>query len=947
VENLKLYEANPDPSQPGTPIHRDFSELDDDGNPIWVEASQFTDDLSAVKAVAIDCTWADEAHTKKFHLDSGETLTTYINMRAPSLEEAVEEGYFKEDAHAYNNASEMTTLIDDVSGFAQENFSVTSDYTKVGLEPYEIHVFKVWDDDDDRDGYRPESITIVLYANNQATENTLVLDERNGWEGTFEDLAYADPNGDKIIYSIKEVPVPDHYRVGIAATDITMTNFVVTNKHTPETVNKEGQKIWSGDEEMYRPAYITVRLYKSVYPYETETLYKTITVRPNVQGYWGYYFEDLPKNEKGKEIHYRIEEKQEGQVLSYITTYDDGNIINTWHPYGDLTVEKELLDATKAASEKTFTFNFYFTDPADGLPVMAKYNYDIIDLNTGVATPSGQVEYGSQVTIRADQKIYVHDIDQYVDYEVTEENTPGFTLTKATGNAGVIKPNETAEAIFKNRYESETSLYLKARKRLENHELLKYQFHFEVYRDKVAPENLIRTASSGDQDQIVPHDDGTVQYSSASVLFGAIRFSHLDDGCEYTFVIKEKIPDDADDQNKYKGYTYDPTEYTVRIRVEDNGDGTMTIKYLDENGQEIDPPATADFNEDFRFNNIYEAEGKVQLRVWKDLQGRKIKAGEFSFEMLNSKGESMLDEDGNPIIASNDENGVVTFPEIKYDQSDIGKTYYYAFREIPGSDDTVIYTDAVFGYQVVVSDNGDGTLSTVTDKATPAITKDEAGTILSIDWDNWTTEGAELPVFVNPMEPGNLSVTKLISEDSEDYDPSQKFHFFVQLIGEDIPDGEWEYELTQVGQSGPAPVNPGSDEPGQDAPDPADSGNEEEAEDEAIEEDEDDEDLDDANGFGTIMDKVSSFFGMNVYGETGGTYAGVDWTITEDGTLILGNGDSQTYSGTSTAPVWTEYADDILKVETSGTIVIGQTASYMFSGLTKATSIDLSGFITT
>ena len=156
VENLQLYKPHPDPSKPGTPMHRDFGELDEEGNPIWFEASQYTGDLSEVKAVAIDCTWKDPEHTQKFHLNDGETITVYINMIAPGLEEAQEYlkqiGVWGNSAQAYNNAYEMTTLIDDVSGSAQENFSVASDYTKVGLQPYNISVRKVWNDDNDRDG---------------------------------------------------------------------------------------------------------------------------------------------------------------------------------------------------------------------------------------------------------------------------------------------------------------------------------------------------------------------------------------------------------------------------------------------------------------------------------------------------------------------------------------------------------------------------------------------------------------------------------------------------------------------------------------------------------------------------------------------------------------------------------------------------------------------------
>ncbi len=952
VEGLELFIPDPDPTKPGTPVHRDFSELDEDGNPIWVEASKFTGNLSEVKAVAIDCTWKDAERTQKFRLNDGETLIAYIKMIAPSLDEANEEGYFADDAHAYNSACEMTDLIDDITQLVDEDFSVTSTYTKVGIQPYEISVRKVWDDDDDRDGYRQDQVTITLVANGTPTNRKLILNEKNEWMGTFEDLTYADPEGNKIKYTIIEDPVPENYKVGIAVTDLSKVDYVVTNKHIPETINLDGVKEWVGDDVTTRPEYITVRLYKSVYPYETETVHKVITVKPTPKGFWAYSFNNLYKNENGKEIKYRIEEVPGGAIDSYDPEYRGNDIINTYHPYGDLTVEKEIVNATTAASKKTFTFNFYFTDPEDGLPVMAQYDYDIIDLKTGDVVSSGKVEYGSQVTINADQKIHVHDIDEYVDYEVTEEDTPGFTMTKHTGDKGVIKPNKTAEAKFTNAYASEGRLELKARKALKNHELKKYQFHYEVYRVEAdGTETLIRTTSSLDQDQVSYDPDGTVVSSGAPISFGVIRFTDAVDGQTFEYIIREQIPEDADDNFKYKGYIYDPTEYKIIVRMDDDGEGHMVPTYFDEKGHEIDPPETALFNEDFIFTNTYEVEGKIQLRVWKELKGRKIEPKEFSFELLDSEGNPMLDEDGDPIIAYNDENGVVVFPEIKYDHKDIGKTYYYGFREIPGNDLAVVYDDSVYGYRVAVSDNNDGTLSIDMDKAVPTITRDEDGNIESIDWTNWTTEGAGLPVFVNPVRPGNLAVTKLISDDSEEYNPDQMFHFHVKLIGEDIPEGELDYEITKVGQDDPAP---GQDDPGDDG-----SGDNDDRSAAPSEGNGEGASYHASNNGNIILGLLGKLFRAvtdTAYAAdddiAGGTYDGVDWRITADGALIIGKeGETQTYAvnnGRLQAEwPWNDYRAQIKSFSLAGPVVARGRLTSMFNGNSSMTSADFTGFDTT
>ncbi|MBO4919673.1 MAG: BspA family leucine-rich repeat surface protein, partial [Erysipelotrichaceae bacterium] len=61
----------------------------------------------------------------------------------------------------------------------------------------------------------------------------------------------------------------------------------------------------------------------------------------------------------------------------------------------------------------------------------------------------------------------------------------------------------------------------------------------------------------------------------------------------------------------------------------------------------------------------------------------------------------------------------------------------------------------------------------------------------------------ELPVFVNTLEPGSLSITKKISDESEEYDPDQEFVFHVKLIGEDVEeDAVYEYTIVKEGSQG-------------------------------------------------------------------------------------------------------------------------------------------------
>jgi hypothetical protein len=93
-----------------------------------------------------------------------------------------------------------------------------------------IDVSKVWNDSDNLDGSRPDSVTVQLLANGEALEGkTLTLNEANGWAGTFADLPeYAE--GEKIVYTIEEAAVEGY------TTEITGSadeGFVITNSHEP------------------------------------------------------------------------------------------------------------------------------------------------------------------------------------------------------------------------------------------------------------------------------------------------------------------------------------------------------------------------------------------------------------------------------------------------------------------------------------------------------------------------------------------------------------------------------------------------------------------------------------------------------------------------------------------------------------------------------------------
>ena len=81
-----------------------------------------------------------------------------------------------------------------------------------------ISVKKVWDDNGNRRGIRPDSVTVSLYQNGVKTDQTRTLSEDSGWTAKFADLptaALVTGDGSKswqqISYSVKEENVPEGY----------------------------------------------------------------------------------------------------------------------------------------------------------------------------------------------------------------------------------------------------------------------------------------------------------------------------------------------------------------------------------------------------------------------------------------------------------------------------------------------------------------------------------------------------------------------------------------------------------------------------------------------------------------------------------------------------------------------------------------------------------------
>ena len=158
---------------------------------------------------------------------------------------------------------------------------------------------------------------------------------------------------------------------------------------------------------------------------------------------------------------------------------------------------------------------------------------------------------------------------------------------------------------------------------------------------------------------------------------------------EHTYTLRETKAGATEN-----GITYGTAEYTIVTIVKDNGDGTLSVEHKLQNVEKA------------IFENTYTVTPKSfsvtdQIKANKSLTGRDLKAGEFSFELV----------EGDKVVATgtNAADGKITMGKITYDKP--GK-HTYTLREVPGdAGNGITYDGKTYTIETTITDNGDGTLS--------------------------------------------------------------------------------------------------------------------------------------------------------------------------------------------------------------------------------------------
>lgn len=219
------------------------------------------------------------------------------NLTMPSKEEMINNGQYE-----YNLPNQNLGLIEPIIHISGE---------------------KIWDDVEDYDGLRPNSIGIQI-KNGDTIVKTITVTKDNNWKWSV-DMPKYDNQGQVIQYTIDEVDVA-HYNKTINYDEDTKS-YQITNKHKVEKITIPVEKVWNdnNNNDGKRTKQVIVHLYA-----DGKDTGKTLTLSDT--NHWKDSFVNLDQYSNGNKINYTVkEEKVNGYEIGYTGSQDKGYIITNTH----------------------------------------------------------------------------------------------------------------------------------------------------------------------------------------------------------------------------------------------------------------------------------------------------------------------------------------------------------------------------------------------------------------------------------------------------------------------------------------------------------------------------------------------------------------------------------------------------------------------------------------
>ncbi len=312
--------------------------------------------------------------------------------------------------------------------------------------------------------------------------------------------------------------------------------------------------------------------------------------------------------------------------------------------------------------------------------VAEEFNFVIKD-NEGKVVASATNKANGQVEF---SKIVYTKVGTY-NYTISEtnDNLAGITYDETVYNVSVVVEDkggylevtsvtyevandEVENIVFNNTYKpAPVDFVISGVKHLEGRDLKANEFEFVLKDDA---EQLVAKVSN----------DADGKFS-----FEAITY---EEAGTYYYTISET-------NNALGGVTYDEKVYNVEVVVADNS-GKLEIVKVTYTSDDVS-------SEDVIFNNIYKAKDvEIEISAIKNLTGRELKEGEFTFVIKNSNDEIISK-------TTNTKDGKVVFDKINFTEAG---TYTFVVSEESGNDKDVTYDKTQYLVTVEVVDNENGDL---------------------------------------------------------------------------------------------------------------------------------------------------------------------------------------------------------------------------------------------
>ena len=250
-------------------------------------------------------TWIDEENKNNTRPESivVKLMQDGVEYAVKTVTESDNWSYTFEDIPAYRNNEkeeyEYTVEEESVSGYTTR-YEGNNIINEVNLTEFEVE--KVWEDNSNESGKRPEKIVVELKREGRVIRK-ITLNEETNWKYTFKALEKYNSLGEEIVYSVDEQSFANDewYIKEIVGGKIT-NKFVVPD----ERVKIIGSKRWDDNNNLAgkRPESVVLQVKNG----EEVVTEQVVTEENN----WSYEFELAKYDESGNEIVYTIDEKEVG-----------------------------------------------------------------------------------------------------------------------------------------------------------------------------------------------------------------------------------------------------------------------------------------------------------------------------------------------------------------------------------------------------------------------------------------------------------------------------------------------------------------------------------------------------------------------------------------------------------------------------------------------------------